>query len=236
MAVFHDIYNNLIVKNDLSCYLDKVESFYILYKALIRANNNLNLTAIDTPESIIIRHFIDCLKIVSYIPQGSYLLDVGCGGGFPSLPVAIVRKDVSIVSLDATAKKLGFVDDMSSILNLENITTITGRAELLSRTGVYRNQFDVVVSRAVARLNILSELCMPFLKTNGIFISMKAASAIEEIDEAQLGIKILGGNIISRDKFLLSDGSIRENIIIKKITDTPDKYPRSFSKIKKMPL
>lgn len=236
MAVFHDIYNNLMVKNNLSCYLDKADSFYILYKALIRVNNNFNLTAIDTPESIIIRHFIDCLKIVSYIPQKSYLLDVGCGGGFPSLPVAIVRKDVSILSLDATAKKLGFIDDMSSILNLENITTITGRAELLSRTVVYRNQFDVVVSRAVARLNILSELCMPFLKTNGIFISMKAASATEEIDEAQLGIKILGGNIISCDKFLLSDGSIRENIIIKKITDTPDKYPRSFSKIKKMPL
>lgn len=213
---------------------DIIKEFYRLTELLLEENQKTNLTAITDMEQVITKHYCDCLKICKHIPKDANLLDVGCGGGFPTLPIAIGRKDINITALDSTAKKLDFVAYAAKELNL-NVITLAARAEEVSKNTKYRERFDTVTARAVSRLNILSELCLPLTKTGGRFISMKGSSGEEELNEAIKGITLLGGQLEMTDSFEIS-GMKRYIFVVKKLCKTPEKYPRMYSKICKSPL
>ena len=214
---------------------DLPERFEILYERLVTTNKVMNLTALTEERDVIIGHFADSLAAAETIPEGAKVIDVGCGGGFPTLPLAIVRPDVSIVALDSTAKKLVFVSETAKALGLR-VETLASRAEDAAKEDKYREKFDVCISRAVARLNILDEICLPFVKRGGLFIAMKGQSADEEYAEAKKGIATLGGELVENKKSTLADFGARALLVIEKKSETPIKYPRMYAKIKKSPL
>lgn len=219
------------------------EKFFLLSERMLEVNSYMNLTAITDVDEIILKHYADSLTAARYIPSGARVIDVGCGGGFPSLPLAIARPDVSLVSIDSTAKKIDYIADTAKLLRISNICPITCRAEDLASDEKYREKFDVAVGRAVARLNVLSELCIPFVRVGGTFLAMKASKAPEELDEAKAGLEKLGcaPAAMHRIELYSPDVDSTENgerylIISEKIGKTPKNYPRNYSQIKKKPL
>ncbi len=214
---------------------DIPERFEILYERLTETNKVMNLTALTERRDVIIGHFADSLSAADEIPEGARVIDVGCGGGFPTLPLSIARPDLSFTALDSTAKKLVFVADTAKTLGL-SVETLAVRAEDASKMPQYRENFDVCVSRAVARLSILDEICLPFVKKGGLFIAMKGADADAEYAEAEKGIALLGGALTANKKSTLTDFGARALLVIEKTAHTPEKYPRAYAKIKKSPL
>lgn len=216
---------------------EQTERFYQFTVFLLKTNEKTNLTAIRSIPDIIDKHYVDSLPASALIPEGASVLDLGCGPGFPSIPLAICRPDIRITALDSTAKKIRFVEESAVLLSLNNLKAFSGRAEDATVRKTL-GQFDIVVSRAVARLNILCELCIPYLKLNGILIAMKGAKADEELAEAQNAIQILGGSSKGIEKSILYTDSeeARGLIIIKKEKPTPSSYPRSYASILKKPL
>ena len=217
----------------------EARAFYALFCELIEANRVVNLTAITEPDQIIAKHFVDSLLGSEYLSPNAKVLDLGCGAGFPSLPLAIHLDDLRITALDSTAKKVAFVQKTAEKLQLSNLKTLVGRAEdraLKKQIG----EIDVVVSRAVARLNLLCELALPLLPIGGGLFAFKGAKGEEELAEAQNAIKVLGGSVslCKRQALKLLDGSTEERtlIIIKKIAETPKDYPRPFAIMQKKPL
>ena len=227
-----ELIKSLFAEYGMEQYGDKAESFKILLTELLRVNESMNLTAITDERGVIVRHFIDSLTVADLIPEGASVIDVGCGGGFPTLPLAIARPDLTVTALDSTAKKLTFVASVAEKLSL-NVTTLPKRAEEIPEC---REQFDVCVSRAVARMNLLTELCLPQVKVGGKFIAMKAQSGEEELREALGGIEKLGGKVADTAAFTLKDAGERYLITVEKIAPTPTAYPRPWGKIKKKPL
>lgn len=222
---------------DLS--LDKTEKLFELTRIMLEVNKVMNLTAITDEDAIIVKHYVDSLTVSSYIPQGATVIDVGCGAGFPCLPLAMFRKDLTITALDSTAKRIKYIDDTAKRLDITNIIPIAARAEELAKQSGYRESFDVATARAVAALPILSELCLPFVKKGGIFVSMKASQGSQEAIDAQNAIKLCGGAIKSVDKLALISSQTTEErtiITVSKISQTPQKYPRHYSQITKKPL
>lgn len=211
------------------------DKFYEFMAILLDSNSKMNLTAITDPYDIIVKHFADSLKIVKYIPKNAKVLDVGCGGGFPSIPIAIVRPDITLHSLDSTEKKLMFVSQAAKNLGIKNLTTIKSRAEELARNDKHREKYDFVCARGVSRLNILLELCVPFVKTGGIFAAMKAVDTKSELDEAKNAVSVLSSEVDYIDEFSLL-GAFRTIILIKKKGKTSSLYPREYNKILKNPL
>lgn len=197
-------------------------------------NSRINLTAITFPEEIARKHYADSLTAEKYLPQGAELLDVGCGGGFPSLPLGIARGDLKITSLDSTAKKLRFVEAAAEALSLP-VKVLCGRAEELGREEEYRERFDAVTARAVARLPVLCEWCLPFLKVGGVFVALKGAAGEEELSEAENAIRVLGGQTEKVERRTVG-GEGRTILCIRKISPTPPKYPRAGGQIMKKPL
>lgn len=222
-----------IITNEKAPTLEKLSSH------MLEVNKHLNLTAIKDEDGVILKHLVDSSACVPFIKEGAKLCDIGCGGGFPSLVIAILRGDVSVLGVDSVAKKVKYVEDTASLLGLDNVTVSSRRAEELGQDKSYRESFDVVTARAVARLNTLCELCLPLVKVGGYFISMKSQSTSEEVDEAKEGIELLGGKIEDVYKYTLTDGNetIERTIVkIKKVKTTPPKYPRNNSQISKKPL
>lgn len=211
---------------------EKGEKFALLFDELIAFNTITNLTAITECEEVALRHFADSLTAADKIPVGATVIDVGCGGGFPTLPLAIARPDLAITALDSTAKKLVFVENMAKKLSL-HVKTLAARAEEIPE---YRESFDVATSRAVARMNLLTELCLPLVKVGGLFVAMKGASGREELAEAENGIVKLGGKVTGVDAFTLLSAGDRVIITLQKTSPTPIAYPRPWGKIKKKPL
>ena len=216
-----------------------INTFYRFNTHLLEVNQTTNLTAIRNMEDVIIKHDIDSLLASDLIPTGAKVLDLGCGPGFPSIPLAIARPDLIITALDSTAKKIAFVNQTAAILSLSNLKGVSGRAEdrtLAKQLG----KFDVVISRAVARLNILAELCLPYVKIGGSLIAMKAAKGEEEAAEATRAIQLLGGLPAKiYEKQLNTFATSQETrclIEIVKVKDTPATYPRSYATILKKPL
>ena len=211
----------------------------LLINRMIEVNKTMNLTAITDGNDIILKHIVDSASVIKYIPQNARLLDVGTGGGFPSLPIAIIRPDVSVYALDSTAKKLKYIDETAKLLELTNIKTVCGRAEELGKTVNYRERFDVCTARAVSALNVLTELCLPFVKIGGLFLSMKGSSAAEEIDLAKSGVIQLGGTKFTDESFSLTfmgEEVLRHIVISKKAKATPPSFPRQYNRITKKPL
>lgn len=239
---FKDILTENFKKNQLDAYIkdDIIDKFYKLTELMLEKNSVMNITAIKDIEKIIPLHYADCLKIAAHIPEGAKIIDIGCGGGFPSLPLAIVRPDVTIVGVDSTSKKVSYVAETAKALDLDNLSTISARAEELITTPQMRESFDVVISRAVARLNMLNELCLPFIRVDGKGIFMKGAAGNQELMEAESGIEKLGctcESVIEDTLWVTNDTKEeRIQIIIKKTSSTPAQYPRQFGQIKKKPL
>ncbi len=230
---------SLFEVNGLFCTQEQAERLYQLTERMLFVNQSMNLTAIKEEKAIILRHYVDSLTLSAYIPQGSTLMDVGCGAGFPTLPLAIFRPDLKITALDGTAKRIAYVKETAELLGLVNVTAIAGRAEEYAHMPAYRETFDLVTARAVAALPVLCELCLPFAKVGGAVVAMKSAQAEEEISQAARCIQICGGCLNKEEACDLTDGTAIEKrtlVIINKSTATPKIYPRHFSKISKKPL
>ncbi|MDE6013879.1 MAG: 16S rRNA (guanine(527)-N(7))-methyltransferase RsmG [Anaeroplasmataceae bacterium] len=211
--------------------------FETYYQMLIEVNQVMNLTAITEKEEVYRKHFLDSLEIVRALDMKLpyTLCDVGSGAGFPSVPLAIVHKDVNVTIIDSLQKRISFLEKLIQKLELPNVKAIHARAEDYSKEK--RESFDVVTARAVARLNILAELCLPLTKVGGTFLAMKGSSGEAEFKEASHAIEILGGRLEKVIHFTLPDeDDQRQILIIKKIKSTPIKYPRNFNKIKERPL
>ena len=229
--------NRNSVEVDLSD--DKIEKLYELTRIMLEVNASMNLTAITEEKAIILKHYVDSLTVSKYIPKNAKIIDVGCGAGFPCLPLAIFRPDLDITALDSTAKRIKYIDDTANKLNITNIHAVAARAEEYGKKNEYRESFDIATARAVAALPILSELCLPFVKVGGAFVSMKASQGEREAIDAKNAIKLCGGEIKTIDKLeLLSDDTSESRTIISvsKIASTPAKYPRHYSQISKKPL
>ena len=209
--------------------MDKFEKYE---QMLIETNKKFNLTSIDDPDQIRIKHFEDSLTIKSYINDGMKVLDIGSGAGFPGIPLRI-EKNFDLTLIDSVNKKVNFMNQVIDELNLKNTRAVHVRAEDYAKD--HREEFDMVVSRAVANLSTLSEYALPFLKVGGIFIAMKGPKAEEEYEDAQNALKILGGELINIDSLDLY-GNTRKNILIKKVRSTKKKYPRDKNLPKKKPL
>ncbi len=211
--------------------------FDLYYKRLIAVNEVMNLTAITEEQEVYNKHFLDSLMIVKALDLNKEftLCDVGSGAGFPSIPLSIVSNNAKVTIIDALNKRIKFLNDLILELGLKNVIALHERAEDYAK--IKREFFDVTTARAVARLNILSELCLPLTKVGGYFIAMKGQGGNEEIKEATKGIEILGGHVEKVISLELPDNAgARDIIIIKKLKETPKKYPRAFAKIKERPL
>lgn len=209
-----------------------LERFDRYAEMLVETNKHLNLTAITEPEEIVIKHFADSLSVLKYldIPENAGIIDVGTGAGFPGIALLIARSDLKVTLLDSLNKRLVFLD---SVLNELGLTakTVHLRAEEGGKSRLYREKYDFAFARAVASLPVLSEYCLPFVKVGGEFVAMKAASADGEIALSENAVSLLGGEIISKESFELFGRGERNIIRIKKISQTPTKYPRNSSKI-----
>ena len=217
---------------------DLIEKLEIYAKELKEWNEKINLTAITDDEGIAIKHFIDSLMLLKYIdiPENSKIIDVGTGAGFPGLVIAAARPDVKVTLLDSTGKKLKVVNDIGEKMGLLNYEILNMRAEEAGQKKEYRELYDFATARAVAELRVLSEYCLPFVKQNGCFISMKGALADKEIENAGNALKTLSGKIEEKYNFNLCDAGERNIIKIKKISQIPTKYPRVSAQIAKKPL
>jgi len=237
---FREYFIRIFQQNGLETYIteENIHKFYDLTVKMVETNKVMNITALTTMDKIVPLHYADCVKAAALIPQKATVADIGCGGGFPILPLAIVRPDLNLVGIDSTEKKVRYVQNTANELGL-SVNAISGRAEDLAKRDEYRDKFDVVISRAVARLNVLDELCMPFVKIGGQFIALKGAAGQEELNEAINGIQKLGGQLLSTDEYSLftADGEEKRVMVrIDKISATPKEYPRAFGAIKKKPL
>jgi 16S rRNA (guanine527-N7)-methyltransferase len=236
---FYDIMNNACKNEGLSFDEEKYEKF-ILYKELIQEwNEKINLTAITEDEQIIKKHFIDCIKSFRFseLRSASSIIDVGTGAGFPGIPIKIMYPEKKVVLLDSLNKRVNFLNEVIRKLNLNNIEALHGRAEEFSRKEGFRENFDVSVSRAVANMTLLSELCIPYTKVGGYFVALKGPSVDSELNEAKNAIDKLGGKLQDIIKVEIEDTDLQHNlVIVKKVKNTPSLYPRNSGVISKKPL
>ena len=232
-----------------------LERFEKFTDIMTEVNKSMNITAITDPHGIALKHHADSLSIIStglFSPEKK-VCDIGCGGGFPGIPLKIAFPDMYVNMIDSTEKKINYLRNTASLLGLSNMDFTAARAEELTKTGAkisHREKYDIATARAVARLNVLCELCLPFVKQGGYFVSMKGAKAQEEADEAKNAVAMLGGRIkevrkidFSLPELYSENADVKEFcsaeryvIIIEKVKKTPPQYPRSYSAISKKPL
>ena len=202
-------------------------------EALIEKNAVMNLTAITEPQAVAQLHFLDCMALLGAADfKDKRVIDVGCGAGFPGVPLKIAEPSIQLTLLDALAKRMNWLAELLPELGVE-AEIVTARAE--EHAASCREQYDIATSRAVARLNILAELCLPYVRVGGKFLSMKGALAQEEVDEAKHGIEALGGRVAGIYEYPVAD-AVHRAVIVEKVRPTPKQYPRAFAKIKKAPL
>ncbi len=215
------------------------DMFYHFYELLIEWNKVMNLTGITDYEEVNEKHFIDSLSIINIIDLNKVnkIIDIGTGAGFPGIPLKIVFPHLEIVLLDSLQKRIHFLTSVIDELNLEHVTTLHGRAEDYARISVYREQFDLCVSRAVANLSVLSEYCIPYVRVDGYFISYKSGNVDLEVKQAETAIRVLGGNICDVVKFNLPGSDIERSFIkVYKEKNTKSKYPRKAGVPGKNPI
>ena len=230
MGLQIDILNKFLKDNDIVLNSTQIEKLSQFEEKVIETNEKFNLTNITTEPDFTIKHIIDSLVGIPYIPEGAKLLDIGTGAGFPSMPIAISRPDLKVEAIDSTEKKIGFVNQSAKELGVSNIKAMSIRAEEMPKD----NKYDCIVARAVAALPILLELAMPIINVGGLFIAYKATE--DELKDSANALKILNSKVEKIVSLTLPNGDNRCLIIIKKLGETPSKYPRNYSQIKKKPL
>jgi len=219
--------------------IDEVQAknLYEYMKLMLEWNEKINLTAITEPKEVILKHFVDSLTILKYLSKEEKIIDVGTGAGFPGIPLNIMKNDCNYTLLDSLNKRITFLNEVINNLELKNINTIHSRVEEIGKNKKYRESYDIATSRAVAPLNILLEYLLPLVKVGGKCICMKGSNIEEEIESAKNAIKILGGEIEKIEKITLPDSDMVRNIvIIKKVKQTPVKYPRKPGTPSKEPI
>ncbi len=215
----------------------QIEQFFEYMNLLLEWNKNINLTAITEPKDIIIKHFIDSITINKYVKKDKNIVDIGTGAGFPGIPLKIIRPDLKVVLVDSLNKRITFLNEVIKKLKLQDIYAVHSRVEEFGKNKKYREKFDYVTSRAVANLAVLSEYMIPLNNIGGKCLCMKGSNINDEINDSKNAIKILGGEIEKVDEFNLPNSDMKRNIvIIKKVKDTPAKYPRKPGTPAKEPL
>jgi len=221
---------------ELDCDAEMLSRYRTYYEYLEEINAVMNLTAISGEQDVARLHFLDCAALLKQADfKGKKVIDVGTGAGFPGLPLKIACPDIDLTLLDSLDKRVKFLRDCCEKLNLLDVNCIHCRAEEAPKE--YRGGFDIALSRAVARLNLLSKLCLPMVEKGGLFIAMKGTDCAEEVKDAEKGIALLGGKVLKKVDYLIPGTDISHSaVIIKKVADTPAKYPRRWAQIKKQPL
>ena len=215
----------------------QIQKFYKYMQLLLEWNEKINLTAITDESEIILKHFVDSLTVLKYIDENDKIIDVGTGAGFPGIPIAIMMPNIKITLLDSLNKRINFLNEVIKELDLKNVETIHSRSEDCGKDMLFREKYDIALARAVANLSTLSEYLLPFVKIKGKMICMKGSEIEEELKNAEYAIKVLGGKVVQRDEFVLSDSDIKRNIIVvEKEQFTPKMYPRKAGLPSKGPI
>lgn len=216
---------------------ETLNKYSIYMEGILKWNEKINLTAITERDEFVVKHFIDsilCCNFPEY-KEANTVIDVGTGGGFPGIPLAIISPEKKFVLADSLKKRLKVIDELADKASILNVETVHGRAEELAKKKEYRQNFDLCVSRAVANMAVLAEYCLPFIKTGGYLLAYKGPDAEEEIKSAKKAIRILGGELIRLETAPL-DGFEHNIVVIKKVKDTPAKYPRKAGTPAKTPI
>ncbi len=241
MERFDTLFEQIMRKNALDAHVNaqNTATFERLCTHILEVNKVHNLTAIRDMPGVITKHFADSLTVSAHIPENVSVIDVGTGGGFPTLPLAVARPDLCITAIDSTAKKITHVQNTAHLFGLDNVTAMACRAEELAQTDK-RESFDIATARAVSELRILCEITLPFVKVGGMLLAMKGASGDKELADAKAAITKLGGRLEQVHKFTLKDAEGNEEerciIEIRKISPTPNNFPRQYAQILKKPL
>lgn len=217
----------------------QITQFLKYYELLVEWNEFMNLTAITEYEDVMKKHFVDSLSLIKTydVNKSVSVIDVGTGAGFPGLALKIAYPNLKVTLLDSLNKRINFLNHVIEQLGLEGVETVHGRAEDFAKPGKFREKFDVCVSRAVANMTSLSEYCLPFVKLGGEFISYKSEKMNEEMDNAKKAISILGGKFDRCEEFILPESDIFRNlVVIRKVKETPKKYPRKAGLPTKEPI
>lgn len=217
----------------------QITQFLKYYELLVEWNEFMNLTAITEYEDVMKKHFVDSLSLIKTydVSKSVSVIDVGTGAGFPGLALKIAYPNLKVTLLDSLNKRINFLNHVIEQLGLEGVETVHGRAEDFAKPGKFREKFDVCVSRAVANMTSLSEYCLPFVKLGGEFISYKSEKMNEEMDNAKKAISILGGKFDRCEEFILPESDIFRNlVVIRKVKETPKKYPRKAGLPTKEPI
>ncbi|MCI8309426.1 MAG: 16S rRNA (guanine(527)-N(7))-methyltransferase RsmG [Clostridia bacterium] len=232
---FEKIFKEECEKNKI-CSIINIDKFYNYMKFLLDWNEKINLTAIKEENEFIVKHFVDSLIINNLVKDKDKIIDVGTGAGFPGIPLKLFNVEQKITLIDSVGKKIKVLNDVIEKLDLKYIEAIHIRAEDLARDNKYRECFDIAVSRAVANMSTLVEYLIPFVKVGGLIICMKGPKIDEELESSRSAINLLGGRVDYIENFNISGEFERNVIVIKKVKNTPNKYPRGQGKALKEPL
>ena len=239
---FRSELTRVFAKNGLSSMLslEKANKLLSLTERMLEENEKYNLTAITEINKIILNHYADCAALAAVIPKGKTVADIGCGAGFPTLPIAILREDLTVTAIDSTAKRVAYVEATARLLGLDNVRCVTMRAEDGGNMPEFREKFDIATARAVAEMRVLAELTLPYVKVGGKLMAMKGKNAEFELQGAKKAIALLGGRGVECKEIALTDGNgevlSHPLIIVDKKERTPQGYPRPYAKISKKPL
>lgn len=234
-----DILKKGIEDLGLKCSDETVDKFSKYREILVEWNQKMNLTGIEEEKEVYIKHFLDSVAAVKkgYIKDGMSIIDVGTGAGFPGLPLRICLENSKVTLLDSLNKRINFLSEVCTNINIDDIELIHGRAEDFGKDEKYREQYDIATARAVAGLPILMEFCVPFIKVGGYFVCLKGPNADTELEESRKAMEVLGLEFVEKIDVELPEIELKHNIVVfKKVNSTPAKYPRKAGKPVKTPI
>ncbi|AEG41062.1 16S rRNA (guanine(527)-N(7))-methyltransferase RsmG [Lactobacillus kefiranofaciens] len=217
------------------------EQFKLYFNFLIEFNQHVNLTRITAEDEVYLKHFYDSITPLfvfgTIFKDGASLCDVGAGAGFPSIPLKILKPTLRVTIVDSLAKRLTFLKELIAKLGLDNVELVHGRAEDVGQNKLYREKFDIVTARAVARMSVLSEYCLPLVKQGGYFVALKGPKAQAELDDGSKAITTLGGKLIKAEELTLPESEEERTLVLmQKIKPTPKKYPRQAGTPRRKPI